>query len=387
MPTTPSQRQSEDQGEAESPAGAGDGGVAPTPDGAGVSRFVASTPTADRARSEPAVGGQPVLDPTPAEGAFRVGVLSSPGYYNLRGGLPRIREFLSTLPEVPHREVHHPSDVARALEEFRKLAIDVVTVNGGDGTLSMVLTSLLNQVRQEEQPLLAVPAGGRTNMSAGDVGLRGDPVRQLERILVWARRGRREGLARRRIMGVHLTPGNEVLHGFFLGAGAVYQISRSCWDFRDRSRIPGMRTGLGTAVHVISRIARLIFGGHPFDPTRIRVRVDGSFLDVEEHAVLFLTTLDRMVLGLKPFWGDQPGPIHLTAIAHDHRRLLLAAATGLRGKPSRFLKPSSGYLSLNAEQVELFMDDGMTLDGEVLNPMSSAPVVVRADRFVDFVQP
>ena len=320
----------------------------------------------------------------------RLGVLSSPGYRNQKGALARVKRLLVEEPQVAHREVQDPGDVADALRSFETDGIDVVAVNGGDGTLSMVVTDLLRRSSAGgcPEPLLAVLAGGRTNMSAGDFGMTGHPERQLKRLMAWAEHGHLNGsVVHRPVMSVDLGPGKDTLYGFFFGAAAIYDISQLCWDFRESTHMPGSKSGIATTVKVGSSVTRLLLGGKPFDPSHIRVRLDGEDLEEREFSALFLTTLDRMALGMRPFFDDRPAPIRFTAVSHRHHQLFRVALAAFRGRASRAATERNGYHGRNAHAVELEIATGGTLDGEVVTPVDGHPVRIRADREVRFIRP
>lgn len=295
--------------------------------------------------------------------SIRVGVVSGLGYKNLRGDLERISRYLNGLP-VPHEIVREPRDVAQALDDFEAQGIDLVVVSGGDGTISMVATHLLN--RGTSIPLLAVLEGGRTNMTARDVGVRGDQIKRLHRLLTWAEKGGKTGqIVDRPVMGVGVA-GARPECGFFVGGGAIYQGSLETWKFRDRSRLPGMRTGMGTASSVVRLIVSHLATRGAFDPSRMRMAVGDRILDEESWCVMFATTLDRLAFGICPFWAEGPGRIRMTAIAAEHRHLLRAGLSGIRGRQNRHNSPGLGYHSFNSDSLELDIDDGITLDGQII---------------------
>jgi diacylglycerol kinase (ATP) len=319
---------------------------------------------------------------------LRVGVLSSPGYRNMKGGLGRLERFLSERSGVPHLHVESPFDVKSALGELDHRGVDVVAVSGGDGTVSMVLTCLLRHYAPEDLPLVAVLAGGRTNMSAGDVGLKGNQARQLARLLSWAEKGNTgHALVRRPVLGVHGGDDPNPLFGLFFGAGAILYGCVSTWKFRAESRLPGMRTEMGTGVHVAKLLFTHFTRGNAFDPTRIAVRLDENEIPVKDYTTLFVTTLDRMIFGMRPFWGPGSGPLRFTSILHPHRHFMKACFHALRGRTNRFVSEDNGYFSQKAEEVELQVDAGGALDGELISRPKGGSIRIRADRQVTFVQP
>ena len=127
------------------------------------------------------------LSPVVGGRSLRVGFLNNP----LSGGNRRhpgpVQQVLDAHAEVLRHDVKTPADVASALADLAQHKIDVVTINGGDGTVQAVMTAILGDRIFESSPLLAVLSAGTTSMIAGDVGVRGGRVGGLRRLLSWAR--------------------------------------------------------------------------------------------------------------------------------------------------------------------------------------------------------
>ena len=74
---------------------------------------------------------------------MRIGVLN-----NLRAGrnprrVARMLSFLRDCPEIPHVETETGEHVQEALATLAKQDVDILAVNGGDGTIQRVLTELV----------------------------------------------------------------------------------------------------------------------------------------------------------------------------------------------------------------------------------------------------
>jgi hypothetical protein len=65
---------------------------------------------------------------------------------------------------------------------------------------------------------------------------------------------------------------------------------------------------------------------------------------------------------------------------------LSAAFSVIRGKPNRFARPELGYRSCNAFRIELQIDSGFTLDGELFDADESAPIRLSAENTIRFVR-
>ena len=79
--------------------------------------------------------------------------------------------------------------VKAAIRDFARQGVDLVVVNGGDGTIHAVLTALFTTEWPDHVPFLALLRAGTTSMIARDVGLPGSRLQGLSRLLGWAYAG------------------------------------------------------------------------------------------------------------------------------------------------------------------------------------------------------
>ena len=92
-------------------------------------------------------------------------------------------------------------------------------------------------------------------------------------------------------------------------------------------------------------------------------------------------------MGLRPYWGQEVGPLHYTALQARPRNLLRVLPWLLRGRVHRRLTPSNGYLSHNVREVRLTLKTAFTLDGEIFPVDGQAgPVVIRHGGDISFVR-
>lgn len=318
----------------------------------------------------------------------RVGVLINPLSGKYRKGRGATLDVLAKHHQVLRCEVQTPGDVALALADFAGKKVDVVAIHGGDGTVQSVLTALFSQKAFETPPLLAPLAAGTTNMTATDVGTGGNPVRQLQRLLLWAQGRAGEGrIVKRPVMRVDCGPSREQLFGMFFSAAGIVQVTQARWNSRDQARLPGMRGGLGTAATIGRFVTGLAMGRRVIEPSRIQVQLDSGRVEESEYLALLITSHLRLALGIQPYWGEGPGSLRYTAIAYQPQHLLRVAPALLRGKPRKFLHPEFGYTSHNVNEVRLWLNDNCALDGEILATEAGSPVVITGGQDVCFVCP
>ncbi len=313
----------------------------------------------------------------PADGRLRVGVLNNPLSGGNRTGLREVRKILAAHPQVPHREVQTPADVASALTDFARKELDIVAVNGGDGTIQAVLTALFHQKPFETLPLLAVLRSGTTSMTAGDVGLKGSQKVALRRLLSWARTRGGDGVVlRRKVLRVQWGLGQEPVYGMFLGAASIYQGIHFCNNRLNKLGFRGeWAPGLTIALFLLGVAVR---GGDYVVPVPVTIGLDQNPPERRDCLLVLVSTLERLFLGLRPYWGKENLPLHYTAVGAQPQHLLRALPFLMRGRKSRYGTPENGYFSHNVQEVKLTLDSGFTLDGELYMPEARlGPVVVQ----------
>ncbi len=324
---------------------------------------------------------------------MRIGVLSNPQAGRNRTRTARLRAFLDNQlhdhptdqSNVVHIETSPDVRIEDAVATLARHDIDVLAVWGGDGTLQRVLTETLSTHVFARLPLIAPLKGGRTNTGALDIGSQSDPVNALSALLKAAGEGGIERrIVERSVLRIDLGPDEAVQYGFFFGLGVIHRST----DLKHRILPDQYFQGPLTSGAIIGLVAlRALLGSSRGVLSRdhIDVQLDGQSAEYQSFLLAFATTLNS-VMNIRPFWGQEEAPIHFTAVAEGAERLLLAPIRIVQGRPPRSDKPAEGYLSRNVNQLDVQLDCGLFLDGELFAPKPGRVVRIEADRRLRFVQ-
>ena len=295
---------------------------------------------------------------------MRVGILYNPlsGRNRRKPGL--FQEILAKYPKVSCTEVQTPEDILAALRTFAQGQVNCLVVNGGDGTIQATMGALFHYRPFEVMPRLAVLPAGTANLIAGDVGLGKFEPNTLGQFLAEVQSDIPElSIQTRPILRIRFPESREPLHGMFFGAGAIHHATQL--GLRTKQSI-GRLGEWGVGLILLKVLLALATGSRKgLNPITIRVTVGDAAPLQHEHLVILVTSLNRLFLGMKPFWSNNSGPLRYTSLRVPYRHLWRVLPTLLRGIPHPLATTDHGYISENLSEIRLVFNSGFVLDGEV----------------------
>jgi len=324
--------------------------------------------------------------PTPFTRKPRIAVLNNPRSGRNQKDLHQIHDVLTQYPRTLQCEVHTPQDIEAAVEDFAKQRVEIIAINGGDGTVQAVLTTLFHRKPFATLPMLAVFPGGTTSMIAGDVGFHGNRIRALRRLLSWEpSHGPAPIMLQRAILGVESATLPQPLCGMFFGAGGILQGITFC---RTAMHPLGLRGEVGPGLALARFLVALVRNrSSMLQPIQMTVSMDGHPSQTRTCLMVLVSSLHRLIVGVRPYWGTEPGPLHYTELDAHPRHLLRVLPSLLLGRPHDKATPSNGYISHNLREVRLDLPSGFTLDGELFHPEGDTQsVVIRTAGEVTFLR-
>ncbi len=320
---------------------------------------------------------------------MRLGLVSNLRSQRNRRGIAALEQELARHGGVLHRKLQGIEGLPEVLAEFSAAGVEVIAINGGDGTVQAVVSALINaNPFAAPPPPLAVLSGGMTNMIAEDVGSRGQPSASARKLIAkLSREDWREDVVERAMVGMQLGAGGTPVYGTFFGTSSIYRAI-----IYARTHVHPMKVESNLAAGLT--LGRLLLGRVlPRDSTEqilkgeaISVRFDDGTEDSGSHLLSLVTGMERLVLGSRPFWGGGPGALHYTRIAHPAPRLLRNGYRLLYGSDQRKVAPAETYFSRKADSLSVSLTEPFTLDGELFTPEPDTPVVLRGDKRVKFVR-
>jgi diacylglycerol kinase family enzyme len=284
---------------------------------------------------------------------------------------PRSARNLGRRSRYDCAEPTSPQELARMLEAMRVAGVDLLVIDGGDGTVRDVLTEL---AAMAWGPRLAVVPSGKINLIAGDVGAR------LDHVVGAAEFGWGGFSVERRPLIRLERAGQRPAFGMFLGACAF----TAGWQLANNHLHP---RGVVSGPAIAAALAMTLMRDRRKLAQTMSIAVDDCQLKTDSHFLLLVTTLERLALGLWPFWPDgNAGGLHWLEIEAPPRRLLASLHALARGKPSRRML-ESGYHGGDAQRIVLRTEAPVILDGEAFHAGPDGQITLSSGPVMEFARP
>ena len=194
-------------------------------------------------------------------------------------------------------ETQSVAEIPHAIEQCLQRGVDILAINGGDGTLHYVTTKLAPMYAEagRELPLIALLRGGTMNtISKGMKTLSGSPLHILGRIVDKYRRDERFFVAERHALD--LNNGEQL--GFLFGIGLPASFLQAYYQGESRGPLKG--------AYVLGRLvlSTPVWGKYAqrvFHRVRAFVAAGGEESPYENYTAIFASTVTEIGLGFELF--------------------------------------------------------------------------------------
>jgi hypothetical protein len=261
--------------------------------------------------------------------------------------------------------------------------IDLLIIVGGDGTVQGTLCHLFAMQPLERWPMLTIVPGGTTNMTAMDIGMSGKPESILYHLKEYLLKHTAPPLLQRHVLCVEQT-GAEKVYGMFLGAGLI---ARAVIFSQSRIKKLGITGEIYSALITVGYLVGVVFGRRngAWAPVDMSITKPGGKVRSGTYTLFFASSLDRLLFDMRPYWGRERGPLHITFVEQHRKNPWHSLLSVLRGR-GHVLKERDGYFSCNTHVLEVVMDDEYIVDGESYRVASnSGPLRISAAGPITFM--
>lgn len=316
----------------------------------------------------------------------RVALLSNPKSTGNLAQLSRIRSYCAEHPDIFHYEVEHADQIGDALRSIARVRPKMLVINGGDGTVQAALTEIHNGGHfADGPPPMAVIPSGKTNLIALDLGVHGDPIAALKRLVELAQGDLGEHLVARELIALRRDGSERPVIGMFLGGAGLADTMIYC---RDKIYPLGLPNAISHALTALAVLFQLVSGIRAgFLPPRaspLQVTTGSMKAITGRFSLLFVTTLEKLLLSGN-IGGNGRGALKMLAIEERPSSVLRALIAGLtggyRGRKMR---------GIHFEEADEIMIEGerssVILDGETFSAERGSPIRLNPAAALSFVR-
>jgi diacylglycerol kinase (ATP) len=276
------------------------------------------------------------------------------------------------------------ADIEPALQRFAATAVTDIFISSGDGTIQFIQTWIAESGHFKTLPRLCLLPHGTTNMTAADLGFRrkaiGDQASFIANV-------QPQEIRSRHTVRVVNPKSRGPLHGMFFGTGAVAEATRYCQIAFNDKGVGGQWATFATLATVLSK--SLFLAPNPGDPNRfdrpypITLKADGQTLCDGNQLLMLATTLDKLILSAKPFWGGATAPLRLTTMPYPVPSIPRWIIPSLYGKETR--KGPPGAISTACQSCEVTCPTSFVIDGEFYDPPTDEPLRLESGPRFDYI--
>lgn len=250
--------------------------------------------------------------------------------------------------------------VTEVAQRFKQTGIEILALNGGDGTNHATLSTFIEVYGEDPLPKITFLRGGTMNTISNGIGITGTPSRLLANLVDKYYAGMPFETTERDMLKI--TDQDETRYGFIFGNGVVSNFLELYYRAGDPSpltaaallgkAVASLPFGRGTAAEIVKPfVARAIFGDETWDE--------------REYTSLLAATIDQIGLGFRPFirCEERENAFHVLA--------LMAGPVGLATELPKIrlglpMKPSKARSKVTS-RVEIISSDefAYTIDGDM----------------------
>ncbi len=284
-----------------------------------------------------------------------IGVLSNPRSRKNRRNPQLARRLSYVVGDVGHLVAPEGLDqLEHAVRQFQQRGVDVVAINGGDGTAHVALGALY-RAYGDQLPRIALLRGGTMNTVASGLGIRGDPEKLLGRLV-----GRYHAEEPLRVVSRNLLVVDDEKVGFLFGNGLL---SNFLELYYEGSEPTPSKAGLLLARAVGSALVGGALVRRLTRPVRCRVVVDGTEWPSLPWMTMAAGTVDDIGLRFRPFYKapEYPGTLHAVGLGCTALQLVPQLIRIRRGRPTshpKIVEQLGRELILEAAEPLPYMIDG-----------------------------
>lgn len=265
------------------------------------------------------------------------------------------------------------SELPKYVEVCAKTNVDLIFIEGGDGTIQGVITEIIKQETAfGDMPELVLLAGGMTNLIAMQIGLKKPSLAKITDMITEPQGAKSVAVP---LVRVDYAKSKNRYYGFLLSTGAIATATRYTAEKVHTAGING-------SAAVRTTLRRALFGGAEtramiLKTSPLGLEIDGGKIQ-GDHILSLTSTLPKSMLGFNLFWAPPKGPLktsYVKAGAPNKIRNLARLINKRQSAKATEKLDRDGFHSWACDKFTMFHNGPIVLDGEFL-PLTDKAVKI-----------
>ena len=314
----------------------------------------------------------------------RAGLIVNPRSGKQSGKGLALAEQLRNDASMTIRVLDRFEQIGQFIDDMAQDNVSELFISSGDGTIQEILTRLAECKTFQHRPRLALLPHGTTNLTAADLGLR---LRSIDAQAQFMRNLNFNDLRARPTIRCANPGDGKVRHGMFVGTGAVAVATQFC---QQAFNAKGVKGNWATFATLASAVSKSVFSKpDPLDNTRldrpfdITVEANGRCYAQGQQLLQMSTTLDKLVLNTRPFWGGKTGSIRTSIFPYPVPSVVRWLLPVMYGGENR--KPPPNSISFCSDKLTVASKVIFVIDGEFFAPPTDEPLRLECGPVFNFL--
>ena len=315
----------------------------------------------------------------------RAGLIVNPTAGKGNGKGMALTQKLGGAAEIEIRILERFQQIEGFVHDLARAGVSDLFISSGDGTIQEVLTLIAERQPFAAPPRITLLPHGTTNLSANDIGFRSHSI---EAQAAFLRNLEARDICTRSTIRCANPGDGKVRHGMFVGTGAVAVATLYCQQAFNAHGVKGQWAVAGT---ILTALRKYLFSApDPDDDSRFDrpypmiVDAEGTRRAEGPQLLQMSTTLEKLVLNTRPFWGGKTAAIRTSVFPYPVPSVARWMLPVMYGGENRTAPP--GSVSFCSDSLEVTSQVMFVIDGEFFDPPSDGPLRLEAGPGFTFVR-
>ncbi len=294
----------------------------------------------------------------------KIGIIANP-HSKLNKRNPNRQKILGFIVgERGRLEVTNTLDELKAVvEDFSAKGVEIIAINGGDGTISRTLTAIIQAFKDKPLPKIALLRGGTMNVIAGELQIKGLPEQVLYRLIETHSSGLPLRLEKLRTIQV-----DGEYYGFLFGNGAAAYFLEEFY----KKKTGSIRASWLVIKLILSRFFGQKLWNRIIPNFNCHLKPRGLPGVKHQSCAVFCSTVQRLPLGVQifPDAKKDPAKFQCVSAAIESKKLIWKIPFFIFEKKNKI---ECGKMTFITDSLKIETDQSIpyTLDGEIYLPKSN----------------